>query len=213
MRRNAATHSAIPATTVTTTMTTMLVPRSSDPIPPLELPDAVLDGLRPVVGFPVSNVRLMVSLRVLVSVIRISDDDSALRVAGRSSGFPVVLVAELVVVAVRLEDTSVVLGSVLASLRPGVRGCVSSMVRSASTHRIWIAGPTVTTAPAVVASRAKPHTPPRKSVMSVVQVKPLGTQYTAISPGAMVGNPSSVLVLLMPQLGPTTKPSGQMAGE
>jgi hypothetical protein len=196
----------MPATTVTTTMTTMLFPRSSDPIPPLEFPDAVLDGPRPAVGFPVSKIRLMVPLRVLVSVIRVSDEDhdSLLDVAGRSSGSLVDLVAEPVVV--RLEDTNVVFGSVLASLRPGVRGCVSSMVRSASIHRIWIAGPTVTRAPAVVASSAKPHTPPRKSVMSVVQVKPLGTQYTAVSPGPMVGNPSSVLVLLIPQLGPTTKP-------
>jgi hypothetical protein len=49
--------------------------------------------------------------------------------------------------------------------------------------------------------------------MSVVHVKPLGTQYTAVSPDAIAGKPSSVRVLVMPQLGPTTKPWGQMAGE
>jgi hypothetical protein len=125
-----------------------------------------------------------------------------------------VLVLVLVLAGLTVvRSVAPVAASVPASLRPGVRGCVSSMVRSASTHRIWSAGPTVTAAPDVVASRANPHTPPRKSDVSVVQVNPIGTQYTAVSPGAMAGKPSAVRVLVMPQLGPTTKPRGQMAGE
>lgn len=43
--------------------------------------------------------------------------------------------------------------SLLASVKPGVRGCVSNKVKSASTQRIWIAGPTVTLAPQAVPSR------------------------------------------------------------
>ena len=204
-RRNAPTQTAIPAKTVTKTITTILVVRSSDPMPPLllELAEAVLEGLEELVG--VSKIRVNSGVPVLVSVITVADD-SPLSDVVRVSGLLVVDVA-------RLVKTSWVSVPVLASFSPGVRGCVSSMVRSAATQRIWIAGPTVTSAPAPVASRAKPQTPPRKSVISVVQVNPTGTQYAAVSPGAMAGNPSSVLVLVTPQLGPTTKPRGQMAGE
>lgn len=215
--RNAPTQSAMPATTVTTTMTTMVVVRSSDPSPPLplELLDAVLDGPRVLVGSPVSCIRVRVSsgLLVVLSMIKEAEDVSSVPVgAGRLSDVLMVDVTRLVVEG--RGATGCVLSAVaLPSLRPGVRGCVSSMLRSASTHRIWIAGPTVTSAPAVVAARAKPQTPPRKSVTSVVQVNPTGTQYATVSPGAMAGNPSSVRVLVMPQLGPTTKPRGQMAGE
>lgn len=95
------------------------------------------------------------------------------------------------------------------STRPGVNGCVSSADKSASIHRICIAGPTVTTPPA----RAIPHTPPRKSVVSVVHDMPAGTQYATFSPGLTAGNPSCVLVFVTPQLGPTAKPLGHMAGE
>jgi hypothetical protein len=96
-----------------------------------------------------------------------------------------------------------------ASVRPGVSGCVSRMLRSAATQRICIAGPTVTAS----APRVKPQIPPRKSDVSEVQANPLGTHQTAVSPGATAGNPSAVLVLVNPQPGPTAKPAGQIAGE
>lgn len=95
------------------------------------------------------------------------------------------------------------------STNPGVNGCVSSAAKSASIHRICIAGPTVTAPPAL----AIPHTPPRKSVVSVVHDIPAGTQYATFSPGLTAGNPSCVLVFVTPQLGPTAKPLGHMAGE
>lgn len=236
IKRNAAVQRRIPATTVDTTMTTMLVPRLSDPIPPLFASlAAVLAGPRPSVGSPVSNLRLIVSSEfgALVSVIRVTVELCLASGDGWLSGRLVVVDMEVAVIVLAVlvlvvlvtgggggggggwMDVATIRGSdsVFASLRPGVRGCVSSKVRSASTHLIWIAGPTVTRASRVVASRAKPHTPPRKSVTSVVQVSPIGTQYTAVSPGAMAGNPSAVRVLVIPQLGPTTKPRGQMAGE
>ena len=53
----------------------------------------------------------------------------------------------------------------------------------------------------------------QSSRLSVLRGMYLGTQYTAVSPANTVGNPSAVRVLVMPQLGPTTKPAGQMAGE
>jgi hypothetical protein len=95
-------------------------------------------------------------------------------------------------------------------LRPGESGCVSRISKSASLHRICIAGPTVTAAFGAV---AKPQTPPRKSVISVVQLIPIGTQYATFSPGTTLGNPSVVLAFVKPQLGPTANPCGQMAGE
>lgn len=58
------------------------------------------------------------------------------------------------------------------SKSPGVKGCVCSMLRSESRQRIWMAGATVTWATDSVAV-AKPQTPPRKSVVSVVHVKSL----------------------------------------
>lgn len=58
-----------------------------------------------------------------------------------------------------------------ANVRPGVKGCVSSEDRSDSWKRICKAGPTVKRGGP--ASFVAPHTPPRKSVVSVVHVKPL----------------------------------------
>lgn len=129
-----------------------------------------------------------------------------------------VLVSRGPVVACTVVNLLIVvsgLGSALtpASVKPGVSGCVSKIFRSASIQRIWIAGPTVTT-PANVLSRENPQTAPRKSVVSVVQVKPEGTQYATFSPDATAGKPSFVLVLSKAkQVGPTAKPLGQMAGE
>lgn len=56
---------------------------------------------------------------------------------------------------------------------PGTRGSVARSNRSLSCQRICIAGPTVTEAPLADVVRRKPQTPPRKSVVSDVQVKPL----------------------------------------
>lgn len=54
---------------------------------------------------------------------------------------------------------------------PGVNGCVSSMSRSSSFQRICNAGPTVQSAVLPVGpTTVYPHTPPRKSVVSEVQV-------------------------------------------
>ena len=99
--RNAPAQSAMPATTVTTTMTTMLVVRSSGPSPPLplELLEAVLDGPRVLVGFPVSCIRVRVSsaLLVLLSTIRVADDVSSVPSASRPSEVLVVNVTGLTV--------------------------------------------------------------------------------------------------------------------
>ncbi len=101
-----------------------------------------------------------------------------------------------------------------ASTKPGVKGCVSSLLRSASTQRICMTGPYVTGALVTAVARTKPQNPPRKSVVSPVQVMPLGTHHAAVSPVAMGGNPSPALVCVeMIQFGPTLNPSGQMAGE
>lgn len=61
-------------------------------------------------------------------------------------------------------------GRVAMTTRPGVSGCVWSAGRSMSRHRICIAGPTVTCAPGASAVRVMPQMPPRKSVVSAVQV-------------------------------------------
>lgn len=53
---------------------------------------------------------------------------------------------------------------------PGVKGWVFRMLRSSARQRICTAGPTTTGAPGVGAAAEKPHTPPRKSVVSVVHV-------------------------------------------
>lgn len=64
-----------------------------------------------------------------------------------------------------------------ANIKPGVRGCVARILKSSCRKRICMAGPTVAISrPDPVASAIKPHTPPRKSVTSVVHVCPLGTQ-------------------------------------
>lgn len=62
-----------------------------------------------------------------------------------------------------------------ASKSPGVKGCVCSILRSESRQRIWMAGATVTWALGAVAV-AKPQTPPRKSVVSVVHVNSLKSE-------------------------------------
>lgn len=94
---------------------------------------------------------------------------------------------------------------------PRVKGSVARSIRSFSCQRIWSAGPTVAGEPFADFVRMKPQTPPRKSVVSEVQVKPLGTQYIAVSPAVIAGNPSPDLSLLAVQ--PTTNPLGQIAGE
>ena len=102
----------------------------------------------------------------------------------------------------------------LASVSPGVSGCVARMDRSTSRNRICMAGPTVTAALAPVAVRITPQMPPRKSVVSDVHDCPLGTHHATVSPAATAGNPSvvrGVPVSMHPK--PTSKPSGQMAGE
>lgn len=59
-----------------------------------------------------------------------------------------------------------------AKSRPGVKGCVSSKLRSESAHRICNAGAAVKVGrPDVVGTN--PQMPPLKSVVSEVQAKPL----------------------------------------
>jgi hypothetical protein len=130
----------MPATTVTTTMTTMLVVRSSDPIPPSEAFPAVFAGARLVVGFGGSKIWVkppMESLEPWVSgpnVVDVSVCPSS--GAGCLPGVSVVSMAGPVVVIDPIPGSRVLSVSVLTSLRPGVRGWVSSLVKSASTHRI-----------------------------------------------------------------------------
>lgn len=58
------------------------------------------------------------------------------------------------------------------NVRPGVRGCVSRDARSDAWNRIWRAGPTVNESSSSSLAVA-PQTPPRKSVVSLVQDWPL----------------------------------------
>jgi hypothetical protein len=137
----------MPATTVTTTMTTMLVARSSEPRPPrpLEPLDAVFDGRRVVVGSGVAQIFVRESSSMAVTDVAVEDELPA--AVGRVSG-------PLVVDIARLAALALDAGSALSSFRGDVRGRVSGMVRSASTHRLWSTGPTVTNAPNIVALRA-----------------------------------------------------------
>jgi hypothetical protein len=99
------------------------------------------------------------------------------------------------------------------TVRPGVNGCVAKFVRSDSAQRICMAGPTMTCTPAALALWMNPQTPPRKSLVSVVQVMDVGTQYATVSVAATAGKPWFVRVVVSPQPGPTANPAGQMAGE
>lgn len=129
IRRNTAVQRAIPAATVTTTMTTMLVPRLSEPSPPPpSSAAAVFTGLELLVGTLVSNM----SLNDVLSVIKVLLAD------GWLSGPPAVVdvATRSMVVAACMTGVVRAADSVFTGFRPGVRGCVSSMVRSASTHRI-----------------------------------------------------------------------------
>jgi hypothetical protein len=96
-----------------------------------------------------------------------------------------VLVARVLVLEVSLEveedSVSVLIAGIwlgrFVRCVPGVRGFVSNSSRSSWRQRIWMAGPTVA---CVLPVCVTPQTPPRKSVVSDVQVWPLrraGSQF------------------------------------
>lgn len=194
MRRKTRAQSAIPTTTVTDTTMIMVVFLLKPPLPPPAFALAVVAGP----GRPVPSVVNLIDAVASGSMVLLS--------VMRTLGFPLSVETDVtsetkvvdgsVTVVVDTCVASAAAGPVLANFRPGVRGCVSSILRSASTHRVFKAGPSVPEEPAAVAARANPHTPPRKSLVSVVHVWPLGTQYAAVSPGAMTGNLSLVRVFV-----------------
>ncbi|KAK6956033.1 hypothetical protein Daesc_001303 [Daldinia eschscholtzii] len=99
-----------------------------------------------------------------------SSNSTSVDVVGMSVTICLRPVVEVNVAAVGRMD---VVDVVVKTAAEGIKGSVARRSRSASRQRIWIAGPTVTGLPFAVSVRLKPQTPPRKSVVSEVQVNPL----------------------------------------
>lgn len=147
----------------------------------IEPPDkiSVVTTVRNLVGCPVCSVVSVVS-----GVSGIGDESGASVVSVVVSAVSVVSGSEVIaglgwmVVVLSLSAVGKVGGDVVVAVSsppnasPGVNGFVSRASRSSSFHRICIAGPTVqsTLLPLVAPATVYPQTPPRKSVVSDVQV-------------------------------------------